>query len=452
MNLLHETGLRTILHSSRDAKLLILIRFLRFFAFGGSTIVLALLLHSLSLSDSKIGAFMSLTLIGDVLSFFLTTFADGLGRRTVLAVGCSMMIGSGVAFALTGTWWVLVVAGVVGIISPNGREIGPFSAIEESTLASLTPSEKRSDVFAWYALTGSAGGALGKFVTGWMVSTFIGLGWTDIRAYRSVFVVYAGLGIIQLAIVACLSSEVELYQPSPEDREVEEPLLGSELDEERESTGVKIGPKKSLLPRISKESRAVVFKLCVLFALDSTASGLVPSSWVTYFFFTKFHLSTSSLGNIFSIAAILSAASALVAASLSKRIGLIRTMVFTHLPSAIALGLLPFAPTLSIAIFLLLFRFSLASMDIAPKAAFLSAVILPSERTAVMGFVNMVRTGSQSLGPVITGSMSQLGKGWAPFVAAGAMKAVYDLSLLGTFYRYKNREDAQSKLEDEDDV
>lgn len=119
MNLLHETGLRTIIYSSRDAKLLILIRFLRFFAFGGSTIVLALLLHSLSLSDSKIGAFMSLTLVGDVMSFFLTTFADGLGRRTVLAVGCSMMIGSGVAFALTGTWWVLVIAGVVGIISPK---------------------------------------------------------------------------------------------------------------------------------------------------------------------------------------------------------------------------------------------------------------------------------------------------------------------------------------------
>jgi MFS family permease len=176
------------------------------------------------------------------------------------------------------------------------------------------------------------------------------------------------------------------------------------------------------------------------------------SSWVTYFFHTKFSLSPSSLGNIFSVAAILLAGSALIAASLAKRIGLIPTMVFTHLPSSIALALLPFSPSLSIAIFLLLFRFSLASMDIAPKAAFLSAVILPSERTAVMGFVNMVRTGSQSLGPVIAGSMSQMGRGWVPFVMAGTMKAVYDLGLLGTFYSYTGREEQQKKVEEEDDT
>ncbi len=162
----------------------------------------------------------------------------------------------------------------------SGREIGPFSAIEESTLAYLTPPEKRSDVFAWYVLTGSAGGALGKFLTGLMVSGFLGWGWTEVGAYRSVFVGYAVVGVLQLAVVGCLSREVELYPDSEIVNEEEEALLESsnveDVATQGESLEAEVG-KKTLFPRISQESRVIVFKLCILFALDSLGSGLVPS-------------------------------------------------------------------------------------------------------------------------------------------------------------------------------
>jgi predicted MFS family arabinose efflux permease len=162
---------------------------------------------------------------------------------------------------------------------------------------------------------------------------------------------------------------------------------------------------------------------------------------VTYFFNLKFKLHEGDLGTLFFVAGILSSLSSLVAVSLSRRIGLINTMVFTHLPSAIALCLIPMPPSLAGAIFFLLLRSSLASMDIAPKAAFLSVVVQPGERTAVMGFISVVRTASQSCGPVITGVLAQSGRFWVTFVVAGSLKATYDLGLLTGFRGHKTEMD-----------
>ncbi|KAH6707847.1 MFS transporter [Leptodontidium sp. MPI-SDFR-AT-0119] len=418
-----ELGLLSLVRAPRDTKLIILQRFTRFFAFGGSTIVLALYLHALKLPDSQIGLFMSLALVGDVISFGLAL---------------------GVVFVFSGNFWVLLAAGVVGIISPNGREIGPFSAIEESTLAHLTPLEIRSDIFAWYTVIGSAGNAAGKLATGFIVQHLQTLdGWDQIHSSQAIFFAYAVLGAMNFLVTFFLSNEVELYG-----REEQRSSIGSE-DEEPLITGVgngeggeeRIGEKRSLLSNISKESRAIVFKLCCLFAVDSLASGLVPASWVTYFFYGKFSLEEGSLGTIFSVMAFLSAISSLVVASLSKRIGLIRTMVFTHLPSAIFLMLIPVPSSLVGALIFLVLRSSLASMDIAPKAAFLSMVVLPGEITAVMGLISVVRTFSQSGGPVITGVLAQFGKFWVTFLAAGLLKAGYDLRLLAGFQSYKRKTD-----------
>jgi hypothetical protein len=344
------------------------------------------------------------------------------------------------------------------LVACSGREIGPFSAIEESTIAQLTPAPIRSDIFAWYTVIGAAGSSCGKLATGWAVQHLQTLeGWDPIRSYRAVFLAYAGLGFVNVMLACFLSSKVEAEKHAnlENDREedtVTEPLLnGNESIAKGESAAVE---RKALLPKISKESQAVVFKLCLLFAVDSLASGLVPASWVTYFFHVKFSLPEGELGSLFFTTGLISAASSIIAASLSRRIGLVNTMVFTHLPSAIALSLIPVPASLPWAIFFLVLRSSMASMDIAPKAAFLSAVVLPGERTAVMGFIAVVRTFSQSCGPLITGLLAQAGKFWVTFVVAGLLKAAYDLGLLALFKGHKTRDeggDGPKKVEDEEE-
>lgn len=405
--------------------------------------MLALYLHAISISDTHIGLFMSLTLVGDVISFALTLLADGVGRKIILGAGALLMMVSGVVFAFTGNFWCLLAASVFGVISPNGREIGPFSAIEESTLAHLTKPEIRSDIFAWYVVIGSGGNALGKLATGWVVQELQRWeGWSPVRSYRTVFMAYAGLGFLNMLLTSALSSRVELHgheEHKDSDGEHQPLISRSDSDSNQEVTMAK--EKRSLLPKISKQSRIVLLKLCMLFALDSLASGLVPASLVTYFFNLKFKLHEGDLGTLFFVAAILSSVSSLVAVSLSRRIGLIKTMVFTHLPSALALCLIPVPSSLPGAIFFLLLRSSLASMDIAPKAAFLSVVVMPGERTAVMGFISVVRTFSQSFGPVITGVLAQSGRFWVTFVVAGSLKATYDLGLLTGFRGHKTEMD-----------
>ncbi|KAI9844838.1 MAG: hypothetical protein M1837_005256 [Sclerophora amabilis] len=310
------------------------------------------------------------------------------------------------------------------------------------------------NIFAWYTLIGTAGTACGTIICGWITQTLRSLdGWTDTQAYRVVFVVYALLGIVKLFVSLMLSDKCEvLVEKHERQDEVELGNVEAEtlLDEEGPREESKPAPnpraavnekaKKSFWPHINPESRSILLKLCLLFAIDSTASGLVPSSWITSFFNRKFSLAEGKLGTIFFATNIVSAASNLVASSMAKRIGLIKTMVFTHLPSAICLTLIPLPSVLGLAITLLILRSSTQSMDQAPRQAFLAAAVLPSERTAVMGVVNVVKTLSQSAGPVVTGWLAGSGKFWIVFVVAGAMKATYDLSMLKLFLGYKTQE------------
>lgn len=307
-------------------------------------------------------------------------------------------------------------------------------------------------------MIGSAGSSCGKLATGWAVQHLQTLeGWDPISSYRVVFLAYAGLGLVNVILVCFLSSKVEAGRHPKLENDAEEVLETEPLLNEIQSvckSSSAATERNTLVPKISKESQAVVIKLCLLFAIDSLASGLVPASWVTYFFHVKFGLPEGKLGTLFFTTGLISAASSIIAASLSRRIGLVNTMVFTHLPSAMALSLIPVPASLPWAIFFLVLRSSMASMDIAPKAAFLSAVVLPGERTAVMGFVSVVRTFSQSCGPLITGILAQSGKFWVTFVVAGLLKALYDLGLLAPFKGHETREerrDARQKVEDEED-
>jgi len=338
----------------------------------------------------------------------------------------------------------------------SGNEIGPFRAIEESTLAQLTPTAIRSDIFAWYTLFGNLGTACGTIVCGWIVQRLLSTAqWREASAYRFIFGVYAVLGMVKLALSLMLSDKCEPEPPKQQYQEVvqmdsveAEGLLSDDEDIEEETAKKPKIPlpemqRKSIWPVISPHSRSILIKLCLLFAVDSLASGLVPLSWMTYFFNRKFNLPEGQLGTLFFVTNILSSISNLAASSIAKRIGLIKTMVLTHLPSAIFLALIPLPSYAWLAMTFLILRSCMQSMDQAPRQAFLAAAVLPSERTAVMGFVNVVRTLSQSGGPVVTGFLAGMGKFWIAFLIAGALKASYDLAMLKMFLGYRSREEEE---------
>ncbi|KAI8590723.1 MFS transporter [Geranomyces variabilis] len=447
-----ELGLSAVYRSSVDTKCLLTQRFARLFAYGGSALTLVAYLSALDISDSRIGLFMTLTIAGDVLiSFLLTLFADGLGRRTVLLLGAALMVASGVVFALSGNYWVLLMAAILGVISPSGSEIGPFRAIEESTLAHLTPPADRSDIFAWYTLIGVAGSAFGLMASGWALHALERAeGWDELRAYRVIFYAYAAIGALKFGLALMLSERIEIAQvrernPGPASETTA--LLGSNASSGSLATTNRhyFQKTKDLLPRITPASRAIFIQLALLFAIDSFASGLASLSWVITFFQRKFDMPAGQLGSLFFTASIIGAASTLVASSLARRIGNIKTMAFTHLPSSVALALIPVPQTLRGAMVPLFIRHSLSLMDVAPRSAFLAAVVLPHERTAVMGAINVVKTSAQSIGPLITGVLVGRNLFWVAFVAAGCLKAAYDVGILVTFVGHRPREEEHAE-------
>ncbi|KAK0114824.1 hypothetical protein ONS95_014304 [Cadophora gregata] len=439
-----EVGLVSLWRSPLDTKLLCIQRFVRLFGYGSSTLILVSYLTALEISKSRIGLFMTLTLIGDtVLSFILTIFADALGRRAILLLGAVLMTISGVVFALVGNYWVLLIAAIVGVISPSGNEIGPFRAIEESSIAQLTPESNRGDIYAWYSLLGAAGSAFGMGVCGWVLDFLKkSLLWDLLRAYRVVFFVYAGLGVVMICIVLCLSKECEILRSPTSNMDT---LSG---ERETQSKGNFIFSK---IPTFTRRSKFVVAKICALFALESFGSNLAPLSWITFFFHDKFSLPESKIGTLFFITTIVAAISMLFAAALARRFGNIKTMVFAHLPSAIFLSLIPAPKSAEVSIAFLVLRSCTQSMDTPPRSAFLAGIVEPHERTAMMGFVNIARSSVSSFSPLITGVLAGKKMLWAALVMAGSLLVTYDLGILVIFGRHK-REDKPVDEESDGEV
>lgn len=479
---LSELGLTTLLAAPRDVHLVLAARCLRMAAYGGASLVLALFFSALALSEARIGLFMTLTLLGDVaLSLLLTLVADAAGRRRVLLLGCAGMAAAGAAFALASSYWVLLAAAAVGVVSVSGNEIGPFRAVEESVLAGLVGEDGRSDVFAWYVVVGTLGSALGLAGTGWLVEGLKAKGWAELEAFRVVFWLYGAVGVIKAIVTGLLSSRCEVdggadgYQPvgrkgsgptvaaNETDGDESEragflagPSEGEESDHEmedmaREPSAAPSPPKpkpKLGFAQLSNKTRWTLLRLCALFAIDSLASGMVPYSLINFYMDRKFHMPKSTLGDIMSAVWIMSSIGNIFASAISKRIGLIKTMVFTHLPSAIFLALLPAPNVVWLTVVLLVARGTLASMDQAPRSAFLSKVVQAEERTAVMGIVNVVKTLSQSGGPTATGVLAGEGRFWIAFVVAGMLKASYDLGLL-TFFLKVEKESKRAAAHEE---
>ncbi|KAF4993168.1 hypothetical protein FGRMN_6653 [Fusarium graminum] len=443
---LEELGLVSLYQSTNDIKILCIQRFIRLFAYGASTLVLVAFLRELGISTTRVGLFMTLTLVGDTaISFLLALFADGVGRRAVLALGAFMMTASGIVFATSSNYWVLLAAAILGVISPGGNEIGPFRGVEESIVAHLTDADKRGDVYAWYSLSGTAGGAFGLLTCGWVIHHMrVNLNMDVIDIYRTVFYGYSAIGVLKFFSAVILSAAVEAHDEpeqaatSTADGNTEQaPLLPESTQSDSQTP-----PKRKLRARVARETIPTVISLCTLFALDSFASGLAPLSWITYYFKSQYQIEEGKLGSIFFTTSIIAAGSVLVASSLAKRLGNVRTMVFTHIPSAIFLALIPIPNDVHLSVLFLVLRSCIQSMDVAPRAAFLAAIIPSKERTVVIGLINVAKTTASSLGPLITGLLADSNYFWVSFIMAGSLKVCYDLGFLALF---KHREHAEAK-------
>jgi len=400
----------TLRDLTSDGWLLFATRSIRLFAYGGLSVVLVLYLVSLGLTESNVGLLLTSTLLGDTLiSLYLTTQADRIGRRRMLIVGAVLMVAAGLVFGFTTRLWVLVVAGTIGVISPSGQEVGPFLSIEQAALSQVVADRNRTDVFAWYTLAGSLATALGALAAG-IATHALQTSWALVDSYRAIVVAYAAIGIALAVMFTRLT-------PASEARATHISLIGVH------------------------RSRGVVLKLSALFALDSFGGGFVVQSLAAYWFYLRFGVDPQTLGALFFGANVLAGISALLASRIANRIGLINTMVLTHLPSNVLLILIPLMPTLPLAALMLLVRFSISQMDVPTRQSYVMAVVDPDERSAASGITGVARTTGAALSPLFAGLLfAQPSLISAPFFIAGSLKIAYDLLLFRAFRAVKSRE------------
>jgi MFS family permease len=396
--------------------LLIVTRAVRLFAYGAVSVVLALHLAAIGFSAAGIGLLLTVTLAGDAgISLWLSTHADRIGRRRALVAGAALMAAAGAVFAVTRNPAALAVAAVVGVISPTGKEVGPFLSIEQAALAEIVSDARRTHLFAWCHLVGSLAAAVGALAGGLATAGLRASGWSAVASYRLLLVTYAGAGVTLIGCFLFLSDAVEAH-------------------------AVAAAPARRTLGL--HHSRPIVMRLSALFALDAFGGGFIVQSLLAYWFHVRFGVDEGLLGAILFGVNLLAGVSALAAAWLARRIGLVNTMVATHLPSNVLLVLVPFMPTLPLAIGALLVRFSISQMDVPTRQSYTMALVAPDERSAAAGITTVARSIGAAAAPALSGVLlaSSLS---APFVVAGGLKIVYDILLFRGFRRHRPPEETR---------
>jgi predicted MFS family arabinose efflux permease len=317
---------------------------------------------------------------------------------------------AGTVFALTDSFWVLLLAALSGTVATAALESGPFVTLEQAIIPQATPAESRNRVFGIYNAVAAIGGSLGALAGGGpaFFRGFI----PALPASQRWFLLYAALGIATALLALRLSPRVE------------------------------VGHRTERRAAPLRRSRRIVWGLSGLFALDAFGGGFVLQAFIVYWFRVRFDASPELLGLVFFGVGFLQSVSFLVAARLANRIGLVNTMVFTHLPSNVLLAAIPFAPNLGLALALLLARFALSQMDVPARQSYVVAVVDPDERTAAASVTNATRTVAQAVSPALAGALLQSLALGAPFVLAGTLKGIYDLGLLAAFRNVKPKEES----------
>jgi MFS family permease len=399
-----------------DGRRLLLARVLRTFAYGYLSVVLGVYLDHLGLDPTRIGAVLTSAIAGSaVMTVAWSIFADRYGRRRTISTMALLMALGGLLFAVTDSFAILVLAGFTGTISATSSEVGVFQTVDQAMLPQTAPGARRTWLFAVYNTLATFGGALGALFAA-SVGVFEGLGLTGADAYRPLFVLYALVGLTNLALFAGLTAKVELAR----------------IEGERRFLGI-------------HRSRRTVAKLAALFGIDAFAGGLVVQSLVAYWFYVRWGLDPGQLAILFFAINVLSGLSLLAAGWLAARFGLLNTMVFTHLPSNVLLMLVPVMPTAALAVAIFLCRMSISQMDVPTRQSYTMAVVDPDERTATAGLTNVARTASTALSPLVTGVAFAAGSFALPFFLAGALKIAYDGLVYITFRGVRPPEEVRSR-------
>ena len=413
----------------KDGKLLLVARVLRTFAYGFLSVILAIYLKLIGFNDLYIGLILSATLINSVVFTLIASFyADRLGRRKVLIVYSALMSISGLVFFATSNYIALIISAFIGTINVTGTETGAFLSIEQAMLPqTINDPKKRNTIYALYNMAGTFAMSAGVLLSG-LPQVFVQqYGLNQIESIKPLFVLYSIIGLGVLGIYLLISNSVEVNRNN------------NNNNSNNNITNI----SKPLRQTLSPKSKEIVGKLSGLFAIDSFAGGFVIQSIVSFWFFSKFGVELTTLSYIFSIAGVLTAFSFLIAAKIADKIGLINTMVFTHIPSNILLILVAFAPTLPLAIAFYLARMALSQMDVPTRQSYIIAVVREEERTAAAGITNTSRNVAQAVSPSLAGYILQsLSFLSAPFILGGVLKIVYDIAL---YFNFKNIKPSDEK-------
>jgi len=387
-----------------DGRKLLVTRVLRTFGYGYLAVVLALYLQQLGLDAFQVGVILTAAVAGSALmNVFWSLLADRYGRRRTVATMAVLMTLGGLLFAFANSFGLFLLAAFSGTISASSSEVGPFMTVEQAILPQTAADERRTWLFSVYDTLGNFAGAAGALFAG-TVGLFNRAGLTGANAYRPLFLIYAALGLLNLVLFLSLSDRVE----------------AARIEGARGFIGL-------------HRSAGVVTRLAALFSLDALAGGFVLHSIVAYWFYLRWGLSPEALGVIFFWVGILSGMSLLAAGWLAQRVGLLNTMVFTHLPSNVLLILVPLAPVPWLAVALFLGRMSISQMDVPTRKSYTMAVVDPGERTATAGITNVARTLASSASPMLSGLAFSVAALGLPFFIAGGLKIAYDGLIYLTF-------------------
>ena len=383
-----------------EAGLLLVGRGLRAFVDGFVAVLLPVYLIALGLGTWHVGLLSTATLLGSALmTLALGTWGHRLHHRRLLLAAALLMALTGFAFAGASGFWPLLVVALVGTLNPSSGDVSVFLPLEHARLAHAAQGGARTALFARYSLTGAllaAMGALAAATPEALVRAGIGL----LPALRMMFAAYGIAGIALWLLYRRLPGADDVL-PAP--------------------------------PAPLRESRAIVMRLAALFSLDAFAGGLLVQSLLALWLFKRFDLSLSAAAAFFFWSGLMTALSQLAAPLIARRIGLLNTMVFTHIPSSLALIAAAFAPRLEIALGFLLLRSALSQMDVPTRSAYVMSVVTPAERTAAASFTAVPRSLASALSPSLGGALFAAGWLATPLVACGVLKIVYDITLLRVF-------------------
>ncbi len=403
---------------SADGRLIVAARAIRTFGYGFTSVLLGVTLVAAGFSTIQVGLLLTVALSGDILAIVLVALlADRLGRRRVLCFFALLMAIAGFTFAFSHNFTILLLAAFFGTFSPSSSDNAPFAAIEQAILPQTTSARRRTEAYARYNFVAQLAGAAGGLAVTIPDILHATMGMSTSFGARAMF---AGYALIALALGGLYLAMSEKIETAPM---AQQPLASALM-----KRGAPL-----------RQSRRIVLRLASLFALDAFAGGLVVQTILSLWFHQRFGVPLSVLGVLFFGSNLLAALSLPVAARLAKRVGLLNTMVFTHLPSNFLLILVPLMPTFPLAALCLLCRQSLSQMDVPTRQAYTMALVTPEERTAAASTTTVARSIAISLSPLLAGSLlsgAALGLG-LPFLISGGLKALYDLLLYGVFRKVK---------------